>query len=291
MSKYVQKTPISAPKKLHKDLNFYIKRCDLHPLGSHKPFAAIAQVNELKHTGQKGVISTSGNAGISAAYFSKKENVPVYILASPKTNPAKLAAIQSMTDLLFLSEKPSRFTNYISSQHNLHNLRPSMDDLAIEGFKNLAKEIHTQSKATPKEIYTFGTSGASFIGLYKGLKELNLPTLPRLHFITGAAGSLGIKNTPRKKQILQILEETNGREFKISTQQLQEFKENFPEIILSDESLSSIIAALSNNASETSLVISTGKAWPDTTFDLSSLPTINSFNDCDQLIKHGQHSK
>ncbi len=269
--------PLTPPGELSPKLNFQVKRFDLHPLGSHKYFAAANQIKALKESGKKGVLATSGNAGITAAYFAKELGVDLYVLISPSANPTKIQEILDLGTNVFLSNKPGRFTNYISSKYGLHNLRPSMDDLAVKGFEKFGEEI---AKVPCEEIYTFTTSGASFLGLYRALKKASPNNLPRLHSVRGAAGLLGIHATPRQKEMRRIMEETGGREFEISSQQLQEFKTDFPTLQLSDESLSSLIAALSNNANENSLVISTGKAWQDAKTDLPSLPTINSFDDC-----------
>lgn len=284
----------SKPGELHSKLNFHTKREDLHPLGSHKHYAAKHQITYIKEQNLKGgVISTSGNAGICTGYFGKEMNVPVYVLINDDRPAGKIEELTQKCKYLYLSKKSARLTNYISAKHKLHNLRPSMDDIAVEGFEKLGRDIYNNPSNTEwEEIYTFVTSGASYIGIYntyKKLLEINkLHKLPKLHTVTGIAGQFGIANSPRQKDIDRILKETGGQNFKVNETTLNEFKEKFPDLtkILSDESLSSLTAAQSNNANSQSLVISTGKRWSiqNSNFNISTLPRLDTFEDCDKLF-------
>ena len=76
-------TKINFPGELNSRFNFFVKREDLHPLGSHKHFAAKAQVEYMtsKHA-MGGVISTSGNAGICLGHFAKDAGEDLYVITS-----------------------------------------------------------------------------------------------------------------------------------------------------------------------------------------------------------------
>ncbi|MDP4008302.1 MAG: pyridoxal-phosphate dependent enzyme [Candidatus Peregrinibacteria bacterium] len=293
-------TEINSPGELSERLLFFIKREDLHTLGSHKHFAASVQIKDISKSGLKGgVISTSGNAGICLIHYAKDSNVNIYVLTSDKCKLGKLEMLTKECKNLFLSKNPARLSNYIAAKYGLKNLRPSMDDLAVSGFEGLGRELYEQYLGLKisgklnefwKEIYTFSTSGASYIGMYNSFKKLKdegfINTIPKMHCVTGFAGNLGSKHSLRKKQINEILKLTNGRNIEINEEELITFKMDFPKIELSEESLSAMAAALKNKADETSLVISTGKKWkiknPD--FDKSVIPRLDSFEDCDRLF-------
>lgn len=293
-------TKINLPNELDERLPFFVKREDLHKLGSHKHFAASIQIKDIEKNNPKdGVISTSGNAGICLGHYSKNKQAKIYVLTSDECKTGKLEMLAKECENLFLSKTPARLSNYISAKYGLKNLRPSMDDLAVTGFEALGRELYEQYLGFKisgslnefwKEIYTFSTSGASYIGMYNAFKKLKeegfINTIPKMHCVTGFAGRLGLKKPPRQNQINEILKETNGRNFEINEEELITFKMDFPEINLSEESLSAMAAALKNKADETSLVISTGKKWeaknPD--FDKSKLGRLDSFEDCDRLF-------
>ena len=293
-------TKISPPGTLNSNLQFFVKREDLHPLGSHKHHAAKQQIEWVKKNNPKGgVLTTSGNAGICAGYFAKQMNIPLYVLTGPGNQRAKLEKLSEHCNNLYISEKSARLCNYISAKYELHNLRPSIDDLAVKGFENLGKEIFTQYEEMKlhgiltnfwKEIFIFSTSGASYVGIYQALQKLHdegkLSDLPKLHTVRGAAGSRGVAHSSRTNTINTILKKTNGTLINIDKQELHEFQQKFPDIQLSRESLSALAAALKNNADTNSLVISTGKKWglENQNFDTSQIPTLETLQDCNRLF-------
>ena len=77
--------------KLIKIENFYLKREDQNPTGSAKDRALIAQIqNLIEKKITNAVISSTGNAAISAAYFCQKQGINLTIFVSPKINLKKL---------------------------------------------------------------------------------------------------------------------------------------------------------------------------------------------------------
>lgn len=301
-------TKINPPSELDPRLRFCVKREDLHLLGSHKHFGAEAQIKELFSSGVKnGVISTSGNAGICLGYYAKKMGVNLYVLTGEKCGLGKLEAMRENCANLYLSKNPARVCNYISAKYGFKNLRPSMDDTAIEGFENLGHEIYEQFIDLKKigkikefwhGIYTFVTSGASYIGMYKAFEALHkkgaIKSMPKMNTVSGFAGRMGVKNQPRQKQIDEIMRKTGGIKIEINETELLRFKEKFRNVKLSDESLSSICAAVLSGAAADSLVISTGKDW-DTNGNFPSsktkLPRLDTFEDCDKLFQRPLQQK
>lgn len=294
-------TKISLPSELNPKFAFFIKREDLHPLGSHKHFGADAQIKELLSSNAKnGVISTSGNAGISLGYYAKKMRVNLYVLTGEKCNPGKLEAMRENCTNLYISKCPARICNYISAKYGFENLRPSMDDTAVEGFENLGHEIYEQFiglrdagkiREFWRKIYSFVTSGASYIGMHQAFEALHkkgaIKAVPKMNVVMGFAGRMGMKNLPRQKQIDEIMKKTGGVKIEINETELLQFKGKFQNVKLSDESLSSICAAVLSGATADSLVISTGKDWGrggDSPSAETKLPRLDTFEDCDKLF-------
>jgi len=75
--------------------NLYLKREDLNLTGSAKDRAIVFQIENLKKQGfNQAVISSTGNAAISAAYFCQKANIKLTVFLSPDVNLHKLEIIK-----------------------------------------------------------------------------------------------------------------------------------------------------------------------------------------------------
>ena len=65
--------------------SIYFKREDLNPTGSAKDRALQQQLKKLLRLGYKNaVISSTGNAAISAAHFCHQEGINLTVFVSPK---------------------------------------------------------------------------------------------------------------------------------------------------------------------------------------------------------------
>jgi threonine synthase len=234
-------TELSENKNLNKYLNIehlYFKREDENETGSLKGRSLAYQVSLNKQRGAGAmVISTSGNAGIAAAAYAKKAGIKIFIFISPKTEKRKIADMQKYGPVIVKSRRAIRFANYASAKFTLPNLRPSVDDDSIEGFKSIALEI-ADEVADIDAIFTFVTSGSSFIGIYRGFEKYRqlgkIDKIPGMYAVQSGeitsiaeefeengcliaketyldeeeikAGQLGSRNTKRKKEILDIIQ-------------------------------------------------------------------------------------
>jgi threonine dehydratase len=144
----------------------FLKREDLHPLGSHKGrsiphmidahLAAMAQ----EGSGEAGsnahfVISSSGNAALAAGLYVKELNkknegkneklVDLDILVGQNINPKKLAKIQALRDdnvSVAIHDRPLQvLTVKTHEDASLKSLRQSVDDSALDGYEVLAREL------------------------------------------------------------------------------------------------------------------------------------------------------
>ena len=76
--------------------HLYFKREDQNITGSAKD-RVIPQIIKFiaKNNFKEAVISSTGNAAISAQYFCDKFNIPLKIFVSSKTNPNKLKLLKN----------------------------------------------------------------------------------------------------------------------------------------------------------------------------------------------------
>ena len=119
----------------------------------------------------------------------------------------------------------------MSAKRKIENLRPSVNNSSIEGFKSIAFEIF-ENLGEVEAIFTFVTSGSSFVGMGRAyqclLKNKEIKKMPKLYAVQSgnifsvagefgevAAGGnpfcfLGAKNTRRKKEIMELINLSGG---------------------------------------------------------------------------------
>ncbi len=147
--------------------SFYVKREDLNPTGSAKDRAIESQTNHLQQLGfQKAVISSSGNAAISAKYYCQLKNIDLEIFVSPKTTPEKLKLLESAK--LHYSLTPISDAIKFSKQFNCYNLRQSTDPVAQQGYSVIGSEIVSQLPTITSTFIPVG-SGTTLIGISEKL--------------------------------------------------------------------------------------------------------------------------
>ena len=189
----------------------YFKREDQNITGSAKDRAISLQVETLiKQNYKEAVISSTGNAAISAQYFCNKFNIPLKIFVSPKTNPEKLKLIKNYD----ISLKPISDAFKCAKTNKAYLLRCSTDPIAQIGYSEIAKEILSELPQTTSIFVPVG-SGATLLGIasifsntYAIQEASNCPIAS--HFDNNfqkeeisLCDSLGAKLLPLKNQIFQ----------------------------------------------------------------------------------------
>ncbi|MFA7169504.1 MAG: pyridoxal-phosphate dependent enzyme [Candidatus Paceibacterota bacterium] len=248
-------TPLEENRSLDNILgieHLYFKREDRNETGSLKGRSLAYQVSLNKKRGFKNlVISTSGNAGVAAAAYAKQAGIKMFVFVSPDTELAKIADMQKYNPIIIKSKRAIRFANYVAAKYKIPNLRPSLDDDSIEGFKSIAFEIANEVN-NGDAVFTFVTSGSSFVGMYRGFEayfEKNkIEKVPKMYAVQSGevfsvaeqfaenmesinsrnnfensgikAGRLGVKNTARKAEILSIIEKTGGKGLYVSEEEI-----------------------------------------------------------------------
>ncbi|MCK5465949.1 pyridoxal-phosphate dependent enzyme [Candidatus Parcubacteria bacterium] len=251
----------SNTKLLENVNHLYFKREDENFTGSLKDRSLVYQVSLAKQNKKKElVISTSGNAGIAAAAYCQKTGIKLYIFISPKTEKAKIAEMQKYNPIIIKSKRAIRLANYLAAKHKIENLRPSVNNSSVEGFKSIAFEIF-ENLGEVDAIFTFVTSGSSFVGMGRAyrylLKNKEIKKMPRLYAVQSGdifsiaklslrgarvsvasekatkqsriytqniPGMFGIKNTRRKKEILEIIKLSGGNGIYVNDSEVQDAK-------------------------------------------------------------------
>jgi threonine synthase len=153
-------------------MQVWFKREDLNPNGSHKDRSIPFMITKYLNRGiKKFVISSSGNAAISASVFCKKHDLDLEIFLSPKTPKYKIDRIAMPQKQMHFTKKPVSSAFQFAKNNNYQLLRSSTDPFAIEGYKSIAKELREQIRAT-SDIFVPSSSGTLALGIFEGYKEL-----------------------------------------------------------------------------------------------------------------------
>ncbi len=230
---------IGGINKLLKIDHLYFKREDENITGSLKDRSLVYQVSLAKQNNKKElVISTSGNAGIAAAAYCQKAKIKLYVFISPETDGAKIVETQKYHPIIIKSKKAIRLANYLSAKYKIENLRPSVNNSSIEGFKSIAFELF-ENIGEVEALFTFVTSGSSLVGIGRAYQYLletkEIKKIPKLYAVQtgdifsvakefnqfrsekflpckkGSGGFLGVKNTKRKEEIVELIKSSGGR--------------------------------------------------------------------------------
>lgn len=311
---------IESMNKLLNINHLYFKREDKNITGSIKERSLAYQVSLAKQNGKKElVISTSGNAGIAAAAYCQKAEIKLYIFISPETEKAKIAEMQKYNPIIIKSKRAIRLANYLSAKYKIENLRPSVSDSSIEGFKSIAFEVF-ENLGEVDAIFTFVTSGSSFVGIGRAYKYLyenkEIKKIPRLFAVQSGnifsvteefknklnnagdtsmcrlqAGRLGAKNTRRKKEILELIKSSGGRGIYINDNEVARAKNILEKnnIYTSLEGCASFAGAIragKKNKFDKIVCILSGKARTLTAeIDINKIYKAECFGDVDEIVK------
>jgi len=214
------------------------KREDGNPTGSVKDRGISHQLDWVKKQGIKDlVISSSGNAAISACYFCQKLGLNLSIFVSPGINKKKLDIIHEYPFRIFVSPRAKSDSIKFARKNNFFHLRASTDPRGKAGYQTIAKEI-TTNHGQINFLFISVSSGTTLIGTAEGFKTIGY--LPQIHAVqttavntiaktfdydfistkTSLASALVAKYTPCKKQAINLIKESGGFGWIISDQEI-----------------------------------------------------------------------
>ncbi len=205
--------------------NFYLKREDQNITGSAKDRAIPFQIENLKKNGfTQAVISSTGNAAISAAHFCHQENIKLTIFLSPHIAPEKLNLLKKYDHEIILSHQPISDAVKFSKSLHAYLLRQSTDPSSLIGYQTIAQELAEQlpqitsifipvgsgttllgiSQKLPKNVKIFGAQSAANPTVSK-IFDPNFT--PENRLITDA---LSVKFLPNKDKVINAIKNSSG---------------------------------------------------------------------------------
>ncbi|MFA7301041.1 MAG: PLP-dependent lyase/thiolase [Candidatus Shapirobacteria bacterium] len=211
--------------------NVYFKREDLNITGSAKDRSLEIQVKNLvKHKFLSAVISSTGNAAISAQYFCRKYGINLTIFVSPHTDKSKLKLIANY----IVSSRPISDAFKFAKENRSYLLRQSTDPTALRGYSKIATEIIKQLPEVSSIFVPVG-SGTTLLGISQKIPN-SIPIfavqpashcpiasifdhdfIPEKSTITDA---LGVKLIPLKTKIIKTINDHQGQGIVIQNKQI-----------------------------------------------------------------------
>lgn len=234
----------------------YFKREDLNPTGSAKDRALQVQLKKLLRLGYKNaVISSTGNAAISAAHFCHQEGINLIVFVSPKINPQKLKLINAS-----VIHSPKAISDAIkfSQEHNAYLLRQSTDPAALLGYQEIGTEILKQLPPVTSIFVPTG-SGTTLLGIAQTLpKNVKIfaaqsaynPTLASAFNLdcqpeqTNLTDALTVKYLPLKQKLIKTLQQHSSSPIILSNQEITTAQKIINSLPVSTESALALAAYL-----------------------------------------------
>ncbi len=236
--KKYQLTLAEGNTTLKKIDDIYFKCEYENPTGSVKDRGLAYQISSLFSKGIKeAVISSSGNAAISAAKYCQMANIILTVFVSPKINKSKLDELEKLAIKIIQSSRPISDAFKYSKEKNIYNLRPSRDPVGHIGYSTIAYELD-QEVGKVDAIFFPVSSGTTLVGVAQGYKKLGY--IPKLFVVqttavhpiasqfdsdfkktlTSLANSLAAKYSPREKEIAKIIKKSHGGGWVISDEEM-----------------------------------------------------------------------
>ena len=196
-------TPQISHEKLAKKLglsgSLYLKREDLHPLRSHKGRSLPRMIEHYaKADARDFAISSSGNAGIAAAMYCTKHNtenvgdlyrLKVFIGRNISDEKRRILSEHASGSIQITQvDRPLQTFLQATKDPKVTGLRQSTDDVALEGYAELAREL--AKIPSLKAVFMPASSGTGAQGLFEGFKKLQTQDtgsanfkIPQIHII------------------------------------------------------------------------------------------------------------
>jgi len=215
-------------------------KCEFeNPTGSVKDRGIAYQMAKVKQSGVKtAVLSSSGNAAISAASYCRLHQINLHVFISVNINKNKLAVLKQLKCQIYQSKKPISSAFKFAKANKAFNLRQSTDPNATAGFETIAYELNEKEPKTDA-IFIPVSSGTTLVGIADGYKKLG--RLPAFHIIQTEAvhpiaslydhafcerkkclaDAIVAKFTPRSEKIQEIINKSQGFGWVISDGEME----------------------------------------------------------------------
>ncbi|MEA2646651.1 MAG: threonine synthase [Chloroflexota bacterium] len=216
-----------------------LKREDLNPTGSHKDRGARVQLEACVARGDRvAVISSSGNAALAAATYGAAAGVAVVAMLSPRTEPARLAAVAAAGARVVVTTKPINYALRLGRVRGWPDLRPSQSPEALDGFRSLGEELAGELE-NGTALVGYASSGTTFqaVGEVLAAGGRRIPLHPvQAGLVNGISsafgrsgdgrrsivGDLGVKTSARTAAVVDLVRAAGGEAWWVDDSAIRE---------------------------------------------------------------------
>lgn len=206
---------------------FYKKEYE-NPTGSVKDRSFAYQISALlENNTRSAAISSSGNAGVSAAAYCRLGSVKLTVCVSPKINRKKLSILEVSGCDIIESKTPVKEAFRLSQKTGVVNLRQSLQDDSLYGYETIAYEL-AEELPEIDSVFIPVSSATILTGIGRGFEKLGMNV--SLHAVqsqsvntvagifdsdftakdTSIADAIVARYTPRKDQATDIIKKSRG---------------------------------------------------------------------------------
>jgi threonine dehydratase len=182
-------TPLEpAPPAIARGRDLYLKREDVHELGSFKWRGALPTVEEYQRRGSGSVVTAStGNHGAAVAWSCRRVGLSAIVYAPEGASRAKLALIEAQgaeirlfgKDLDAAKDEGKRF----AEENGVPFFEDGIEPTQYDGYSWIAEEIVTQLTVPPAAVVVPVGNGALICGIGQALQA----RAPSTHLVGVAA--------------------------------------------------------------------------------------------------------
>ncbi len=243
-TRHYTKENMTEATPLHTYDGMMFKREDHNLSGSIKDRGMSTQIKQAILEGHTNfVLSSSGNAAISAAYICRQKHLNLVAFVSQHINRSKLQRLRDFGIDLRVVDQPLTDSLKFAEETGAFHLRQATSQTAVEGYARIASELLqqmpelAQAQSSDIGIFVPVSSGTSLIGMYQSFAkpEFHAVQTAAIHPIAGEfdtnfrrkARSLADAivpplDPPRKKAVIDAIRKTNGGGWVISDQEILE---------------------------------------------------------------------
>jgi|tagenome__1003787_1003787.scaffolds.fasta_scaffold20974372_4 threonine dehydratase len=192
-------TPLEpAPPEVARGREVWLKREDLHAIGSFKWRGALPALREYRQGGARGVVTAStGNHGAATAWAARQLGVTAVVFAPQHTSHTKLARMQQLGADVRLTgadvDEAKDAARAFAREAGLPFFEDGAEPAQYDGYRAIAREILEQLPREPGAVVVPVGNGALFAGIGTELLQ-RAATVRRIAVVAQAAPVMALSH-------------------------------------------------------------------------------------------------
>lgn len=192
-------TPLEpAPDALAGGRELWLKREDVHELGSFKWRGALPALQEFRAAGAEAVVTAStGNHGAATAWAAQRLGMTAIVLAPEETSRTKLARMEALgADVRLVGadvDVAKEAARALAAEAELPFFEDGAEPAQFEGYRSIAGELLDQLPGEPAAVVVPVGNGALMAGIGLELRD-RAPDCARIAAVAAAAPVMALSH-------------------------------------------------------------------------------------------------